>query len=345
MPKPFESRIQDLVYNVDVGVGLRIIKHGLYFLIILFVLLMYTATQFRVRGLDQAESMDYAQLARNLTESGRFITKCVRPATMWYLIERSERHNPRIEDHPDILHPPLYPALLAAAFRITGAPLEYPGEGVHPAEQWIMMPFGHLCTLFTGLFLFLLGRRLFERRVGLLAVTLYFVSDLVWGTSISGLNLSLSMLLCTSAFYWAVVAMDVREDGRPAPAWVGLLFLSLLNCVFAFLTRYATAVVPVAIALYLGLTLRRQQWAWTIGFLLAFIVATGPWLLRNLEVSGGILGLAPFTALNGTLLFDGDLFERSCCADAGFIGLKVSAGLAMHILVVIGRANRDGCLG
>ena len=30
MARPFESRIQDLVYNVEVGVGLRIIKVFLY---------------------------------------------------------------------------------------------------------------------------------------------------------------------------------------------------------------------------------------------------------------------------------------------------------------------------
>ena len=37
--KPFENRIQNLVYNVDVGIGLRLIKGGLYILFILIVML------------------------------------------------------------------------------------------------------------------------------------------------------------------------------------------------------------------------------------------------------------------------------------------------------------------
>ena len=78
--RPFENRIQNLVYNVDVGIGLRLIKGGLYILFILIVMLLYTATQFR--GLKDPEAMDHAQLGRNLMTHGRFITQCVRPASM-----------------------------------------------------------------------------------------------------------------------------------------------------------------------------------------------------------------------------------------------------------------------
>ena len=45
--KPFESKIQNLVYNVDVGVGFQVIKGGLYILFVLVVMLLYTAGQFR----------------------------------------------------------------------------------------------------------------------------------------------------------------------------------------------------------------------------------------------------------------------------------------------------------
>ena len=66
MARPFESRIQDLVYNVEVGVGLRIIKAILYVFFVLAVMVMYTANEFQ--GLREAEAMEYAQLGRNLAE-------------------------------------------------------------------------------------------------------------------------------------------------------------------------------------------------------------------------------------------------------------------------------------
>ena len=116
--KPFENRIQNLVYNVDVGIGLRLIKGGLYILFILIVMLLYTATQFR--GLKDPEAMDNAQLGRNLMTHGRFITQCVRPASMWYLVKNSSQHKAQIDAHPDILHAPLWPAVLAAGFKLSG---------------------------------------------------------------------------------------------------------------------------------------------------------------------------------------------------------------------------------
>jgi hypothetical protein len=85
--RPFESKIQDIVYNVDVGIGMRLIKLGLFLLVLLSIMVLYTATQFR--GLKDAEAMDYAQVGRNLMNRGHFLTQNVRPASMWYLIEHS----------------------------------------------------------------------------------------------------------------------------------------------------------------------------------------------------------------------------------------------------------------
>ena len=109
--KPFESKIQDIVYNVDVGIGLRLIKFGLYLLFLVSVLVVYTATQFR--GLKDPLAMDYAQLGRNLVMKGSYTTEFIRPASMWYLVEHSPKHSSMINEHPEIVHPPVYPALLA----------------------------------------------------------------------------------------------------------------------------------------------------------------------------------------------------------------------------------------
>ena len=92
-PKSFESVVQDLVYNVDVGGGFRIIKMALYVLLVLTVMLLYTASQFD--SFTEPEAMEYAQLGRNLATEGKLVTQVVRPGTMAYLMEHSSDEDPQ----------------------------------------------------------------------------------------------------------------------------------------------------------------------------------------------------------------------------------------------------------
>lgn len=314
--KPFESRIQDLVYNVDVGIGLRLIKFGLYVLFLLAVMVFYTASEFR--GLKEAEAMDYAQLGRNMMLHHRLYTQNVRPASMWYLIENVESdnprysHNPRVMEHPDILHPPLYPAALAVGFKLFRSafqPIE-PGKVWLP-EQWIIMPLGHLCTVLTGLLLYFMARRLFDARVAFMSVTLFFLSDTVWKMSISGLPISMATLFTTAAMYTALVSMSRRDENRAAITWFVPLLLSAGFCGLAFLTRYGAGIVAPALALYIGLSCRGRGWRWGLFYTLVFLAVISPWVVRNMIVSGGPLGLAPYVAMNGDDPVADNMFERS----------------------------------
>lgn len=308
--KPFESKIQNLVYNVDVGIGLRLIKGGLYVLVLLTVVLLYTATQFH--GLSDAEAMDYAQLGRTLATRGHFSTECIRPITLWCMKEKSRLHNPMINDHPDILHAPLWPALLAGAFKATHVPFtSEQAAGIFPPEQWIVIPLCHLFSLLTGGLVFLLANRLFDRRIALLSMTVYFLSDTVWRTSITGLPLSLVTFLAVAAFYTALIAGNRHAEGRPLASWLIPLLVSLALCVAAFLTRYGALVLAPAIALFIAFSIRPKGWAWAIGFLLVFLIGISPWLARCKYVSGGLLGMAPATAMTDTRGFEGDAFERT----------------------------------
>lgn len=322
--KPFESRIQDLVYNVDVGIGLRLIKFGLYILFLMVVMVVYTATEFR--GLKEAESMEFAQLGRNVMFRHKLATQCVRPAGMWNLIEHVAspnprlNHNPQIMDHPDALHPPLYPFALAVGFKLFRHSIFPTGEAgqtvieqgrIWLPEQWVIMPFGHLCTVATGLLLYLLSRRLFDARVALLGVTLFFLSDAVWRMSISGLPIPLAMLLTTFAIYAAVVAMARRDEGRAPVTWVVLLLASSVSLGLAFLTRYGTAVLVPALALFIGVSCRGRGWRWGSLYLLVFLAVIAPWIWRNITVTGAPLGLAPYTALNGDDPILDNTFDRA----------------------------------
>ena len=309
MARPFENRIQDFVYNVDVGAGLRLIRTGLFLLLIFIVMLVFTATQFH--GLRDAEAMEYAQLARNLALRGKFVTQVIRPASIGFLIEHSPSHSPQIGDHPDILHAPLYPAILAAIFKVAGVqPPAGPISGVYGPEQWILVPLGHACTLLTGLLLYLLGRRLFDHRAGLVGVIVFFLSESVWRSSLSGLNVSLAMLLATAIFYCLFLAIDNRRAGRPPWTWlVPVIFMALLGPL-AFLNRYGAAVLMPAVLLGIGVGFGKHGWRWALAILAVFLIGIAPWLARNQIVSGRPLGLAPATAYNSSNISDEDTYER-----------------------------------
>lgn len=310
-PKPLESWIQDLVYNVDVGIGMRLTKVILYILFVVFVAVLYTATQFR--GLKEAEAMDYAQLGRNLAERGSFVTQYVRPASLWYLKSHRADKDPRIDNHPDILHGPVYPVILAAVFKLGGSPsqAQVEGVGVFAPEQYMILPLCHLFTILTGLLIYLIGRRLFELRVAVLAASVYLLSDQVWALSITGSSVPLAVLLSTAAFYAALGAAPAGDTPVPSRGVAVAVLLSGLFSALAFLTRYGTFVIVPGIALFLAILQRdRKGWAWGAGYLVLFLALISPWLLRNLAVSGGLLGLAPYTALNQSSFTEIDSFER-----------------------------------
>ena len=294
---PFQSRLQDVVYNVDSGIGLRVIKMLIYLLFIVALTLVYQAARFK--GLNDAEAMDYAQLARNIRDTGHFNTMYIRPASIRYLLD-AETATPRMtEEHPDIVHPPLYPALLAAAFALVKPSFEVSKlPEVYRPEQWVIVPFGHICTWLTGWLVYLIANRLFERRVAVFGVTMFFLSDAVWKMSISGLGIPLATMLVCAAIHFLLLAQDRRNANVRTMSWALPLGLSAICCALAFLTRYGTAVLVPGLALFIGWSSRERGRKAALLFVLGFLVCISPWLLRNKAVSGGILGLAPSLALN-----------------------------------------------
>jgi len=315
--RSFESTLHDIVYSIDTGTGLKIIRVTLYILVLIMVMMFYTATQFR--GLLSDEAMDYAQLGRNISLNGGLETKCVRPVTMWKVDEHTPGKNPRIGNHPDLIHPPAYPALLSLGFRffeLVGLdPFTIP-EGSRsatmPAEQWVVLPVNHLFTILTGLILFSLGKRLFSREIGLIGMSIFYLSNLAWADSISGLNLSMASFFSVASFHAMVVAMLNRRDKESTVSWVFPFIFSVAFAAIAFLTRYITFVAVPGVALFAWLMSGRFRGGtrYAVVFVGLYLVMVSPWLYRNYKLSGNPMGMAGHTALIGTTRFPDKSFER-----------------------------------
>lgn len=328
--QPFESTLQDLVYSVDAGLGLKIIRTTLFCLFVIGLIIIFTARQFR--GFDNADAMDYAQLGRNLAQSNRYLTQCVRPVTIAQISARSFDGNAQIERHPEIIKPPLYPALLAANFKffdLVGVDLfpsskAFQGLRIYPAEQWVIIPLHHFFTALSGLLLYLLGRALFSHKLGLLSVLTYFLSETVWMDSIHGTGLPVLVFFVLGATYFALLAMINRRERKPLWNWVLFFCLSILFSAAAFLTHYAAMAVIPGLALFIWIMGSRTQRGGHLAFFyvsLTFLIVS-PWLLRNYQLSGSPLGLAPHTALTGSNAYPGDSLMRTLKPE-----FKLNAGL------------------
>ncbi len=323
--RSFESTLHDVVYSIDAGTGLKIIRVTLYVLLLVVILLLYTATQFR--GLKTEEAMDYAQLGRNMSLNNGMVTKCVRPLTMWKTSERSPDRNPKIGNHPDLYHPPAYPAVLATGFRLCTAlglkPFEIaPGSrvGSMPAEQWVILPVNHLFTLLTGWLVFSLGKRLFSREIGFLGMTIFFFSNIAWKDSISGLNLSMASFFIVAAFHSMVISMLNRRDQESTPAWTVPFIFSVLFATIAFLTRYITCAAVPGIALFAWLMGGRFRGGTRFAalFIILYIMMVSPWLIRNVKVCGNPLGMAAHTALADTAKYPDKALDRQLAPEFSF---------------------------
>ncbi len=343
--RSFESTLHDIVYSIDTGTGLKIIRVGLYVLILLVVVMVYTATQFR--GLKTAESMELAQLGRNMSIQNGMATKVIRPLTMWKMQQRNPNEDPRIVGHPDLFHAPAYPAVLAAGFTFCETvgidPFAIPegGRGISmPAEQWIILPLNHLFSILTGWLLFSLGKRLFSREIGLLGMTIYFLSDLVWQDSISGLNVPMAVFFTTAAFHSMVVAMLNRRDRESKVRWVVPYLLSIAFAAIAFLTRYlAIAAVP-GLCLFAWLMCGRFRGGtrFVFFFLLLYSMLVAPWLVRNIRVSGNPAGMVGYAALADTPQYAGNALDREYHP-------KVELGEAVNLLKKKWVLNYSGAHG
>ena len=295
MPKkPVESRIQDIVYNIDTGLGLRIAQGAAAVLVLAVVILGVTATQWR--SLDNAEAMDYAQLGRNLLLRRQYVTQFVRPVSMARVRERTG--DPQVLQHPDLFHPPVYPTLLAGTFAISRAALEHePGPAFQPyrPEQIMIVPLNHLFVVLGGVLLLLLGLRLFDVRVALISGLVYFLSFTVWAGSLRATGLPVLTFLVLACSYSLLRACEPPPDAPPLRRLFPLAVSAVL-CGLAVLTRYAAIVLLPGALLYLGLALPRRCVATMALYAAIALAVVAPWLVRNARISGHPFGLAHVTA-------------------------------------------------
>ena len=316
--RPIFEHLQDLVFKFDTGFGVRWFRVGLFLLGVMLVILLYTGTQFY--GLRSRETMDLAQLGRNLAMNRGYVTENIRPLDLAYLgsIGKPSLSKGR-ESIPELWTPPLYPLILSAWFRIvkpqarieliklrlqvTGG--ELPSdvgklESFYAAARAETLRQDRMLVILAWLIFLLLlavvyglAQELFDRRVAFMSVILCLLCDPLLGACVDGGMLPFLALLVLS-LVWLLLKAQVWAETKIRVYWVtGALVGCGVLTGLATLTQYAMFALVVPLAVVLKMTMPKVSSRVKFGFCFgAFLLVILPWLMHNVAAADSPFGLA-----------------------------------------------------
>ncbi len=309
------STLQSILHTMEEGKGSMVLRLIPLVIALFVIFLIYNFAVYR--GLDDPQSMDNAQLARQIVRGQGFTTLFIRPNALGqfnalataaaakagngnppelFPIDRYPSGTPRVL--PDTYNAPGYPYLLAAWFRVIRPDFNQDPNAIAGAHMYAgdrSIPwFNQIFLLLSAGLVFLLGLRVFDQRVAWLSLGGLLTSDLVWQYSITALSTTFLMFLLTAALLLAVQIFsvaEVREKDRDAvfwPAWLWALLLGLLLGI-ACLTRLHLLVflIPVGVFLYF---VPRANFLFILLVVGIVLVMVAPWFWHMYNVSGDPLG-------------------------------------------------------
>ena len=283
---------QELIHWLEMGGGARWVRVGALLLGGLAVSALVAWRQFH--GATSEATLLQADLGRQVAAGHGFTTHVNYPQADAFFQARGLRFDPA-HPYPEVYQAPLYPLVIAGALRVLPHGLRQSLFAAPPAPPYGFAADYLLLGLNLALFWFAiwlaldLGRRLFGAPAGWLAALALFVSVPIWQqvVAVNGTALMMVLALATFHAWWrAESAADLR--GARAP----LCVLGVL-CGALFLTEYSAGVL-VLVAGW-GVARRfRGPGRWPAVALVAagFAVVAGPWVGRNLAVTGLPVGLA-----------------------------------------------------
>jgi hypothetical protein len=265
-------------------------------------------------GLSDAQSMDNAQIARQIIRHQGFTTMFLRPQAVAQLRDRAmsqsvqgkpgelfpaDRYPSGIQRIlPDTYNAPGYPCVLAAWFFFTRpefgqTPTAMFGTHIYSPDRFIPI-LNQIFMLLTACLVFALGRRLFDHRVAWMSLVAFLGTDLVWHYTLTALSTSFLMFLVTGASLCALEVYCVSEacfendDRSFTPAWVwgfAVAFLLAAAC----LTRLHLLVLLIPL-FFLLIAMPRASFLLFAVIALVVLGCVAPWFLRENAVSGNPLG-------------------------------------------------------
>jgi 4-amino-4-deoxy-L-arabinose transferase-like glycosyltransferase len=233
--------------------------------VLLFLLFMSK----ELDAITDIDALDYAQLARNMAQGNGYVTQFVRPLSLAKV--------PVLDHHPEMTFMPLHPLVMAGFMRIVGANKSAADLKVAVGLS-SAIPF-----LLTLILIYLLGLRLFDRRVAVIGTLFMAVSLWVLRCSISGLEAPLLGLLFTALIWVLYLGIDSKRR-----TWWMLLGGGLVGLLALTKEVWGLALLPVLWYVSFGIPRleRRARWVALVAVFGGFVVAILPWCIRQGLVTG-----------------------------------------------------------
>ena len=284
---------------MDVGGGGGLFRMGMFLLLMLFVILLYTGTQFF--GLRDPEAMDVGQLARSVARKEGYVTRVVRPFEIGYMkAVGGMALNPQTSTQPELFTPPGYPYLLAAVFKVVKPNFEIAPGACSVRADRLLMIVGWVFFIVGLVMMYLLARELFDHRAAVLSCFMYLFCDPLLDSAVAGLDFNWLSVLFLVAAYGVVKAEKWEAAGRGAGWTYGALAVSALAVGVGTLTRYAFAAVLVPLLVYVAISFPKGRWLRVAMCAVLFTTVLTPWMLRNWRVSRTMFGLTRYLVYEGT---------------------------------------------
>jgi hypothetical protein len=296
-------------YSIEVGKGRVLVRLVPLLIVVAGIIGIY---DLKInKGFSDMQSMDNAQLARQLTRHQGFLTYFIRPYALAQVAAFKAKQGqtelfpdstyktgvPRVI--PDTYNSPGYPVVLAGFYEALHIDLSETSDTINlhryvSGDKWV--PFlNQAFILLTAGVMFFLGLRLFDERVAWISPIVLLFSDFVWRYSITATPICLLMLLMTVVLFGLEeiyrIGEPVLEEGeKPSLGWAWLIvpvLAVLLGAMILLCLPLMVMTLPLV-----GWLLLMPRTNWLFAPIFAGIVAllVAPWFFHWYSVCGNALG-------------------------------------------------------
>lgn len=303
--------LQEWIYHWEEGGGAKVLKMAAGVLAFVAVAALFDALAYE--SFSSEEAMETAQLARNLSRGKGYTTETIRPLSIYLLRQQAapgQAAGVLSKPVPDLSTPPAYPVLLAGLMAVLPFNFVASQDWYYAPERWIAV-FNQVLFFVAVLLLFQIARRLFDARVAWLSAVLFAGSNLFWRFTVSGSSTTWLIVVFLTVVLCLVRLQERARARREGFGSVGLAALAGVCMGVGALSRYAFMwmIIPVLILMARVATHHRAKLCAVAGA--AFLLLLGPWIARNVALSGTCFGTSSYALLEQVPPFEEDTLERS----------------------------------
>jgi hypothetical protein len=293
--------LQEWVHWLEVGAGGRWVARVAVILGVVLLSLRIGYTQFH--GPLTETTLAHAVVGRQLAKGEGFTTLVNYPQTVAWMKERASWTDAKAayafdpaKPLPELHQPPLYPLVIAGALKVlpetTRARLfdtvPKPPDGF--GADYLLLGLNIALLWLAAWQTFALGRKLFDEQVAVIALLGFLFSTATWAETVA-LSGTPVMLVLMLAFFQMLVRIDEKASGGKLP-WLALAAAGGVSGL-AFLCDYAAGVLVLVAAGWAWLRFFGAQRGKAVAVVaVIFLVVAGPWMLRNVALTGNPLAFA-----------------------------------------------------